>query len=139
MREHLTAVAADGRIWAIGGRWPGEGDFGTVETYDPATERWETAPSLPTPRSGPTSAVLAGRIHVLGGEALSGAGTFVEHEVYDIAEGTWQSAAALVAGRHGLASAVVRDRLYVIGGATRAGGGTFGSLTGAVSVWDDGR
>lgn len=62
-----------------------------------------------------------------------------EHEVYDIAEGTWQSAAALVAGRHGLASAVVRDRLYVIGGATRAGGGTFGSLTGAVSVWDDGR
>ena len=137
VREHLTAVAAGGRIWAIGGRWPGEGEFGTVETYDPATGAWETAPSLPTPRSGLTSAVLAGAIHVLGGEALRGDRTFVEHEVYDLADGTWRSAAALVPGRHGLASAVVHGRLYVIGGATRAGGDTFTSLTGAVSVWGD--
>jgi len=135
VREHLAAVAADGRIWAIGGRWPGEGDFGTVETYDPATGRWEAAASLPTARSGLTAAVRAGRIHVLGGEALRGDRTFVEHEVYDPAVGAWRRASPLEPGRHGLASAVVNGRLYVIGGATRAGSATFGSLTGAVSVW----
>lgn len=135
VREHLTAVAVGGRIWAIGGRWPGEGELGTVETYDPEAGRWRSAPSLPTPRSGLTSAVLAGRIHVLGGEELRGERTFVEHEVFDPDAGAWRSAAPLDPGLHGLASAVVNGRLHVIGGASRAGGGTFGSLTGAVSVW----
>jgi N-acetylneuraminic acid mutarotase len=135
VREHLAAVVLDGRIWAIGGRWPERGNLGTVEVYDPATDRWTSAPPLPTPRSGLTAAVLDGRIHVVGGEALSGGRTFEQHEVFDPRTGVWRSEAPLVPARHGLASAVADGRWYVIGGATRAGGGTFGSLTDRVSVW----
>lgn len=134
VREHLAAVVLDGRIWTIGGRWPERGNVGTVEVYDPATDRWAPGPDLPTPRSGLTAGVLDGRIHVVGGEALSGGRTFEQHEVYDPATGSWATAPPLRPARHGLASAVAGERWYLIGGATRAGGGTFDSLVDRVSV-----
>lgn len=138
VREHLAAVALDGRIWAIGGRWADRGNLGTVEVYDPDADAWTTSPDLPTPRSGLTAAVACGSIHVAGGEALDGGRTFPEHEVFDPAEGAWVGAAPLAPARHGLASAVVDDRWYAIGGATLAGSGTYGSLVDRVDAWDAG-
>lgn len=138
VREHLAAVALDGRIWAIGGRWGERGNLGTVEVYDPVADAWTASPDLPTPRSGLTAGAACGRIHVVGGESLSGSRTLPDHEVFDPAAGAWLRAAPLAPARHGLASAVVDGRWYVIGGATRAGSGTFGSLVGRVDVWHAG-
>jgi N-acetylneuraminic acid mutarotase len=137
-REHLAAVASDGAVYAIGGRW-GEGDNLTaVERYDPGTDTWETLPGLPTARSGLAAAVVAGRIHVVGGEDLRSGETFDTHEVFDAEAGRWDAAAPLTAPRHGLAAAAVDGSLYVIGGATAAGARSLYSMTATVDRYDPG-
>jgi N-acetylneuraminic acid mutarotase len=63
--------------------------------------------------------VLAGQIHVLGGEGR--AAVFATHEVYDPATDRWSVAPPLPLARHGLAAAAVDGALYVIGGGPKAG------------------
>ena len=111
-REHVAGAAFDGRVWLIAGRWAG--DLATVASYDPATDAWASAPNLPLPRGGLTAAVLDGRIHVTGGESVSG--TFSEHEVFDPGAGTWSLWPDLPNHRHGLASGVVGNDWIVAGG-----------------------
>ena len=137
-REHLTAVAVGGLIYAIAGRWQGRGNLGTVEIYDPETDAWTPGPNLPTPRGGLAAAVVNGRIHVGGGEELSTGRTFDTHEIYDPETGAWETGVPMVAPRHGLASAGLDDSWFVIGGATRAGVQTVASLTDTVDVLDVG-
>src|SRR5919106_273099 len=134
-REHLTVTALGGELYAVGGRWDERGNLAVLEIYDPAAGRWARGPDLPTPRSGLTSAVLDGHIHVTGGESLSLGRTFGEHEAYDPATAKWTVLASLPTPRHGLASGVVSGRWYVIGGGARAGALTFVSLTDLVEVF----
>jgi N-acetylneuraminic acid mutarotase len=134
-REHLTATVVDGKLYAIGGRWGDRGNLAALEIYDPAAGTWTRGPDLPIPRSGLTTGVLEGQIHVTGGESLSPGRTFGEHEVYDPATARWTALAGLPTPRHGLASAVVGGRWYVIGGGAKAGALTFISLTDLVEVF----
>src|SRR5207302_9390261 len=62
-RDHLTAAAAGGLVYAIGGRPfdPGR-NLDAVEAYDPATDRWSRESPMPSPRGGPASAGLDGRV-----------------------------------------------------------------------------
>jgi N-acetylneuraminic acid mutarotase len=120
-REHLAAVAHEGRLVVIAGRWRGEGNLSTVERFDPAGGRWETLPPLPTPRGGLTAGAIGRFVHVTGGEAFSPAQTFDQHEVLDMRERGWHSEPPLPVARHGLASVVMGGRWYVIGGGTEAG------------------
>jgi N-acetylneuraminic acid mutarotase len=117
-REHLTAVAAGGKVVAIGGR--DVVNLGAVEAYDPATNTWQKLPDLPTPRGGLTSGVIGDQVHVTGGENLNSLSTYAEHEVLDLPTMTWSRAPDLPNKRHGLASAFVGDRWYVIGGGRAA-------------------
>jgi N-acetylneuraminic acid mutarotase len=84
-RAELAAVTApDGRIYAIGGATypdPHNTTFGppkplgTVEIYDPRTNRWSTGPSLRVPRWGLGAALGPdGKIYAIGGSS----GTTVE-------------------------------------------------------------
>src|SRR5262249_47099148 len=36
-REHLAAVALEGKLYVIGGRWSGRGNLAALEIYDPET------------------------------------------------------------------------------------------------------
>ena len=112
LREHVTAVAFEDRVWVIGGRWAS--NLGTVEAYDPTTDSWQSMPDLPTPRGGLTAAVLDGKIHVTGGEQERG--VFHQHEVWDPASGSWLRYPDLPTGRHGLASGVLGNEWIVAGG-----------------------
>jgi hypothetical protein len=47
----VAAVALDGEIWAIAGRWEGE-IFDTTETYNPDAQVWRAGPSLLEARLG---------------------------------------------------------------------------------------
>lgn len=131
-REHLTAQAVDGRIYVIGGRWQGV-NVDTVEVYDPASDSWQTLAPMPTARGGLASAVIGGRIHVVGGEDLAARTTFAEHEVYDPSVDGWTAALPLPTARHGLtaqpiqhvdaggpATTILVDVMYVIGGGPQA-------------------
>ena len=118
-REHLTAVAANGKLIAIGGRKTQQS--GAVEEYDPATNTWRSLPDLPTPRGGSAAGLIGNVIHVAGGENLNAMSTYPQHEALDLSTMTWSSAPDLPTKRHGLASAVVDGRWYVIGGGRAAG------------------
>jgi N-acetylneuraminic acid mutarotase len=117
-REHLSAVASGGRVIALGGRKVT--NFGAVEAYDPATDTWETLPSMPTPRGGMAVGLIGDVVHAAGGENLAAMSTYPDHETLDLATMTWSRGPDMLTKRHGLASAVVDGRWYVIGGGRAA-------------------
>jgi len=119
-RDHLTATAARGLVYAIGGRpLNPDRNYDIVEAYDPASDRWTQRSAMPSRRGGLAAAVLDGAIHVIGGETRGS--VFANHEVYDPATDRWTTASALPVARHGLAAAAVGGKLYVIGGGPKAG------------------
>lgn len=74
-------VLLNGRFWAMGGE-TGRFENGTLtgtvhgqmESYDPATDTWQSHAPMPTPRHGLGAAALGGRIHVAGGGPVVGGG-----------------------------------------------------------------
>ena len=64
-------VTYRGNIHALGGENP-SGPSDAHEAYDPRRERWQTMPSLPTPRHGLGAAVSNGRLHAIGGDPQPG-------------------------------------------------------------------
>jgi N-acetylneuraminic acid mutarotase len=129
LREHLAAVALGGKLYVIGGRWSGKGNFATLEIYDPDADTWRRGADMPRRRGGITAAVLAGRVHVTGGEDLSSGETFPAQDVYDPSGDRWTTTVPLPVARHGLASGVIDDRWYVVGGGEKAGAMTFLTLS----------
>jgi N-acetylneuraminic acid mutarotase len=121
-REHVAVVAGDDHMYTVGGRANGDDSdhiSGIVEAYDPATQEWESLPSLPTPRGGLSGVYANGMVIVLGGE--QGTTTFDTVEAFDVAAGEWIILPPLPTARHGIASAVVGDTLYAIAGSTLGG------------------
>jgi N-acetylneuraminic acid mutarotase len=118
-REHLAAVAADGRAVVLGGRMGS--NLATVERYDPTTDTWTSEQDMGTPRGGFTAALLSDGIHVTGGEEFVTDRTIGSHEVLDLASMTWSDRSDLPTPRHGVGSAVVDDRWFVIGGGREVG------------------
>ncbi|OHA47904.1 MAG: hypothetical protein A2806_02470 [Candidatus Terrybacteria bacterium RIFCSPHIGHO2_01_FULL_48_17] len=119
-REHLAAGVIANQIIVVGGRRGGlSGNRGTVEIYDISLREWTIGPKMPTARGGIAAAVLDGKLHVFGGEEVTG--TFNIHEVFDPSSGTWQQALAMPTARHGLAAAVLDGAIFVVGGGRRPG------------------
>lgn len=77
--------------------------------------RWESAPPMPSPRTGLGADELGGRIYVVGGFNALGK-TVATVEAFDIAKGQWASVRPLPKPLHH--AAVVSDgvKLYVFGG-----------------------
>jgi N-acetylneuraminic acid mutarotase len=68
-RSGGVAVALDGKIYVAGGRVPRGNDFAV---YDPATDKWEVLPDLPSQRNHITGAAVNGRVHIVGGRLGNG-------------------------------------------------------------------
>lgn len=131
-RAEFVVESVDDRVYVIGGRvpeTPGATSFTThvdsdsTEVFDPATGRWSAAAPAPTARNSAASAVLDGRIYVIGGREFSLAddGSAVQEnlatvEVYDPVSDTWAETAPLPEPRGGLAAAVHDGAIYVFGG-----------------------
>src|SRR5439155_20667460 len=93
-------------------------DGTTHEVYDPVSDSWAAAAPLPTGRSGIGAAVLAGRIHVLGGEADH---TLEHNEAYDPATARWLTFAPLPTPRHGAGVVTMGEAIYVLAGGRQPG------------------
>lgn len=118
-REHLAAVALDGEIWAIAGRWRGQ-IFSSTEVYDPRSDTWRPGPSLVEARSGFGATTYADTVVVAGGEVF-GPDESLE-SVEWLSDGSWRLGEALPFGLHGSPLVFLGDRLYLPGGSTRGGG-----------------
>ena len=116
-RDHVGAVAYNGVIHIIGGR------FNTFEyntdlhhVYLPALDTWKERAPLPTPRSGHGLVVYRDRFFAMGGEygvqdrgQISQGAVFGQMESYDPATNSWQAHAPMTTPRHAVGATTIGD------------------------------
>jgi len=119
-RSQHALVAADGKLWALGGRSVDVGLVPEVEVLKPGQQSWTVVTRVPTPRREPAAALLGRRIVVAGGfngrndGDLEGYSDVVE--AYDLDTGRWHTLARLPTPRRGLTMVAMDGYLYAIGG-----------------------
>ena len=132
-RGALSAVLVAGKIYAVGGaknpsystpelrpNVPVE-NVATNEVLDTATGSWSSAAPMLTARNHHGSALIDGKIYVVGGRIGS---TFIiglsnnvsTNETYDVAKNTWSSVLGMPTPRSGIGVAVLNGRMHVLGG-----------------------
>ncbi len=130
-RDHFHAAVIDGKLYAAGGRRSAHDlgnalaqTVGEVDVYDFKAKRWSTLPApLPTPRAGTASAVIGGKLAVIGGESLKQVEAHREVEAWDPQTARWQTLPALPVGRHGTQAATLDGKTYIAAGSGNRGGG----------------
>lgn len=116
-RAYFAGVAANGKIYAIGGRDSASLNFNYVEAYNPSDGAWHTVTSLSKARAGLGVYAVGNTIYACGG----GWNTFYDDcEFYDTAQGyagSWVThPALLIEGRRTFAFANLGPVLYAIAG-----------------------
>ena len=130
-RDHFHAAVIDGKLYAAGGRQSAHDlgnalaqTVGAVDVYDIRAKRWSTlAAPLPTERAGTASAVIDGKLVVIGGESMAHESAHREVEAWDPATARWQALPPLPVGRHGTQAAALGDQVYIAAGSGNRGGG----------------
>ena len=128
-RADLCANMVNDRIYVIGGKMysstnPYYTQTSINEVYNPQTNTWETKAPLPTAVQGYASAVLNGKIYVMGGSRQptpENALIVNANQVYDAQNDTWSMAATMpLVVSYGAAGAtedfMAPARIYYIGG-----------------------
>ena len=131
-RRFLAAASLNGKIYAIGGNVVLTlltfHDVNTVEVYDPNSNSWSTAASMPTLRGYLAAASLNGKIYAIGGGTANALSNTVV--VYDPSSNSWSVAASMPTPRGSLAAASLNGKIYAIGGGTASG------VSNTVEVYD---
>lgn len=86
----------------------------TTTTTVPVPAAWKSRAAAPTARQEVASAVLDGRVWVIGGITTAGASALVE--TYDPATDRWAGGPSLPLGLHHAAATVYRGEIVVVGG-----------------------
>src|SRR5215213_2549762 len=124
-RHHMGSALLNGRIYAIGGQHHHDAQLitqNTVESYDPATDRWTLRASIPKARGHISSStfVLSGRIVVAGGETSSGV-RIADVNAYDAGCNCWASLTSLPATKASGVAGPLGDGFLYTGGGWRGG------------------
>lgn len=95
--------------------------FGVLEVFDPGTNSWGFATSMPTAVESAPSGVIDGKLYVAAGAAdqiVAGSGLEAVSplQVYDPATNTWSMKAAMPFASFGGFAGVIDGKLYVAGG-----------------------
>jgi len=121
-RNFAVASVVNGKCYVIGG---GAGEafsdpaLTTVQAYDPATDTWENKAPLPEGRHGAASAVVDGKIYVIGGgdsADFGGANLRAAVAIYDPRTNLWRKGAPMRRPRRAAAVVSVGRYIYVMGG-----------------------
>jgi len=131
-RAESVSAVVDDKIYLIGGRVRATDDarlfndhIDTVrnEVFDPTIERWESRADAPTARNSAASAVIDGKIYVVGGRNFvrNADGTTQQVnvpnlEVYDPQLDRWETRSPMPQAQGGLAATALNGKLYVFGG-----------------------
>lgn len=129
--EGVAAVVGD-KLYMIGGRiratpqashFLDHMDTRLNEAFDTATGRWQRRADAPTARNSAASAVINGKVYVVGGRTFSrnadGSARQVNLptlEVYDPVTNLWETRKPMPLAQGGLAATAANGKLYVFGG-----------------------
>jgi N-acetylneuraminic acid mutarotase len=128
---NLSAESYDGKIYVLGGI-SGTGNerraLSDVYILDPDNQSWEQGHFMPSPRHDAASAVLDGRIYMIGGkeQAGSNAPAIDLVSVLDLKTMQWGELAPLTSPRVGMKGDVIGGKIYIAGG--NSGGELFSSV-----------
>ena len=126
-RGALTANFINGVLFAVGGQSSSfssssSGILATTEAYYPESDSWASKAPMPTARHHAGSAVVDGKLYVIGGR-VAGISPIVNvniNEMYDPQQNTWISFEQMPSKRSGIAAAAVSSAngndIYVFGG-----------------------
>jgi N-acetylneuraminic acid mutarotase len=118
-RGAAAAVARAGLIHLIGGASDPKEERASVgwhEVYDAKADRWSQRKALPAARDHVGSALVDGRIHVIGGRFNTFEYNTGLHHVYFADRDTWEERAPLPTPRSGHGLVLYRNRLFAMGG-----------------------
>ena len=129
-----TAVFSN-QIYVFGGydykgRWGVKRYHKTVEVYDTQTDTWVKKPDMPTLRTPFATAVVDGKIYLIGGTRIevnkngvfTGKAIIGLVEVYDPLTSRWEKRADMPTTRSVSNAVVVDSKIYVLGGQARFDG-----------------
>jgi|GEM_PF-1591967 N-acetylneuraminic acid mutarotase len=115
--RECAVVAAQGKLWALGGY---DGDprvLATVETYDPRTERWTAQPDMASPTSAHSALATRGALFTFGDYRM-----LDRVARLDLRKGIWTELdVSYVASRHN-ACVELRGEIFVVGGNVASSG-----------------
>jgi N-acetylneuraminic acid mutarotase len=141
-RDSHTSAVVNGKIYVMGGYDASSPNAMTkLEVFDPATNTW-SAPATTgtfTGRGGLSSAVVNGKIYVMGGSHSGLANTSNTLEVFDPATNSWSTpvTTGTFSPRSYFTSQVVNGKIYTMGGTNSSGIGvnTFEVFDPATNTW----
>ena len=132
-RADLCANFVNGKIYCIGGKkyWgtdPFYQELNATEVYDPAKNSWTTKSPMPIPVLGASSAVLDGKIYIIGGSRHFQAGwdlsTVASNQVYDPEADSWSTRTGLptaesYAAAEAASGVTAPKKIYFVGGSNQ--------------------
>lgn len=121
-RQEMGVAALGGRVYVVGGFDASGQPVDTVESYDPATDRWTQRASLPALLHHVNVTAVDGKLYVVGGlsgSSFAASGTTL---VYDPTADSWSPLAEMPAGtERGASGVAVLDGRIVVAGGLRGG------------------
>ena len=115
--SEVAVVAANSKIYVIGGSTRDRVDQSVNFEYDVATNSWRERAPLPRGLTHAGATTLKGRIYVVGAFIASGHGEPVNSVYeYDPAANTWRTLAPLKSPRGSVGVAMLNGRIHAIGG-----------------------
>lgn len=116
-RQHASGPAAgvvNGRLYIVGGADNGLRTT-DVDIYDPVTDSWSTAPSLPSVQYYAAGVGYQGKLYVVGGEDNNNI-RLTKLSIFDEGSNTWSNGSSMLTSRIALGFVELSGQLYAIGG-----------------------
>ncbi len=138
---YAVGAVINGQFYMVGG-CSYDGDCrvnvtGIMQIYNPTTNTWSAGPSMPTASYDAASAVINGKLYVVGGDIGCPPCTNVPTlEIYDPVASTWTTGAPMPNALIGARGAAVGGKLYVVGGAYGSWPTPTSSFASNVSIYD---
>jgi N-acetylneuraminic acid mutarotase len=118
-REGQVVVAANGKLYAIGGTNNRQAITFNTE-YDPATDAWTERAPLPNPRAYAAAVVIGNLIYLIG-DGGPDPESMRSMLAYDYVTNSWSAKAPMPIGRSQFGAAVLNNHIYVFGGNGNSG------------------
>ena len=136
-RGHFGVAVFNGKIYAVGGQFGHDGansESDLMHVYDPATNTWTQAASLPFPRSHHEAGTIVHEDHIIVVGGQSAVSTSINDiSAYDPATETWKTLPTLPININGSIAAIINNQFYVTTGSLN--GGTNPQATTYVAPW----